>query len=214
MYNLAECGSRGYEWPGHPTYVPRRAVCSIFSMAQPEASDERVDQFIVYGRYGQVMHQFQVFELTLWGFLTRTIKKGTTLDQAMDKVWKWDGTTFGKLVRGLKSQDHWPDGIIDSLEEAVQTRNYLVHHFLRNYFMVTPSETTKEQATSQLARVSARLEDLQEALEGHLRSLGVAGIEELDEETMAEIDKHRLTEWLDESAELARVGVAGVTTSL
>jgi hypothetical protein len=49
--------------------------------------------------------------------------------------------------------------------------------------------------------VSARIEDLQEALEGHLRSLGVAGIEELDEETMAEIDKLRPTEWLDESAE-------------
>jgi hypothetical protein len=62
-------------------------------------------------------------------------------------------------------------------------------HGADSRFMVTPSETTKEQATSQLARVSARLEDLQEALESHLRSLGVAGIEELDEETMAEIDK-------------------------
>jgi hypothetical protein len=167
-------------------------------MAQPEAPDERVDQFIVYGAYGEVMHQFQVFEMTLWGFLTRTIKDGTSLDQAMDKVWKWDGTTFGKLVRGLKSQDHWPDGLIDSLEEAVQTRNYLAHHFLRNYFMVKPSGKIKEQATNQLAEVSARLEDLQEALEGHLRSLGVAGIEELDAEKMAEIDKLRPTDWLGE----------------
>ena len=119
----------------------------------------------------------------------------------MDKVRKWDGTTFGKLVRGLKSQDHWPDGMIDSLEEAVQARNYLAHHFLRNYFMVTPSEKIKERATDQLAEVSARLEDLQEALEDHLRSLGVAGVEELDEETMAEIDKLRATEWLGEPAE-------------
>jgi hypothetical protein len=169
-------------------------------MTQPEAPEERVDQFIVYGAYGEIMHQFQVFELTLWLFLTRTIKGGTTLDQAMDKVWKWDGTTFGKVVRGLKSQDHWPNGMIDSLEEAVQTRNYLAHHFLRNYFMVTPSERIKEQATKQLASVSARLEDLQEALEDHLRSLGVPGIEELDEETMAEIDKFRPAEWLDKPA--------------
>jgi hypothetical protein len=169
-------------------------------MTQSEASDERVDQFIVYGAYGEVMHQFQVFELTLWGFLTRTIKDGTSVDQAMDKVWKWDGTTFGKLVRGLKSQGHWPPGMIDSLEEAVQARNYLAHHFLRNYFMVTPSERNKEQATNQLAEVSARLEDLQEALEDHLRSLGVTGIEELDEETLAEIDKLRPTDWLGESA--------------
>jgi hypothetical protein len=130
--------------------------------------------------------------------LTRTIKDGTTLDQAMNKVWKWDGTTFGKLVRGLKSQDHWSDGMIDSLEEAVQTRNYLAHHFLRNYFMVTPSEKVEEQTTNQLANVSARLEDLQGALEDHLRSLGVASIDELDEETLAEIDKLRPTEWLEQ----------------
>lgn len=170
-------------------------------MAQPEPSDQRVHKFIVYGAYGEVMHQFQVFELTLWAFLTRSIKKGTNLDQAMDKVWKWDGTTLGKLVRGLKSQDHWPDGLVDSLEEAVQTRNYLAHHFLREYFLVTPSEKLKEQATRELAEVSARLEDLQEALEAQLCSLGVAGIEELDEETRAEIDKLRPKEWLHESAD-------------
>jgi hypothetical protein len=77
----------------------------------------------------------------------------------MDKVWKWDGTTFGKLVRGLRSQDHWPEGMIEPLEEAVQTRNYLAHHFLRSYFMVTASEKIKEQATSRLASVSVLLID-------------------------------------------------------
>jgi hypothetical protein len=37
-------------------------------MGQPEVPDERVDQFIVCGADGEIMHQFQVFELTLWGF--------------------------------------------------------------------------------------------------------------------------------------------------
>jgi hypothetical protein len=91
--------------------------------------------------------------------------------------------------------------LIDSLEEAAQTRNYLAHHFLRNYFLVAPSEKNKEQATKQLAEVSARLEDLQEALEAHLRFLGVPDLDELDEETMAEIDKLRPTEWLGKPAE-------------
>lgn len=91
--------------------------------------------------------------------------------------------------------------MIESLEEAAQTRNYLAHHFLRNYFMVTPSEKIKALATSKLVNVSVRLEDLREALEDHLRSLGVVGSEELDEETMAEIDKLRPTEWLDQPAE-------------
>jgi hypothetical protein len=49
--------------------------------------------------------------------------------------------------------------------------------------------------------VSARLEDLEEALEAHLRSLGVPGMEELDEEARAEIDRLRPREWLGESAD-------------
>lgn len=164
-------------------------------VAEPESADDRIDQFIIYAGYGEVMHRFQVFELTLWIFFTRSIKPGTSLEQAMDRVWKWNGTTLGSLVRGLKSQDHWPDGLVDSLEAAVQTRNYLAHHFLREYFAVTPSEENKTRATKELAEVSVRLEDLQQQLEAHLRSLGVAGAHELDEETQAEIDKLRPTNW-------------------
>ena len=52
-------------------------------MSKPEVSDERVDQFIVYGAYGEVMHQFQVFEMTLWGFLTRGIKPGMSESQTI-----------------------------------------------------------------------------------------------------------------------------------
>ena len=152
----------------------------------------------MYGAYGQVMHQFQVLELTLWGFLTRGIKPGMSHAQAMDKITKWDGTTLGQVVRGLKSQAHWPEGLIESLEQAVETRNYLAHHFLREYFVVAPSERAREQATDQLAHVSARLEDLEEALEDYLRSLGVADIDELDDEAWAEVEKLRPKDWLDE----------------
>jgi hypothetical protein len=165
-------------------------------MVEPEASDERVDQFIVYAGFGEVMHRFQIFELVLWQFLVRGIKPGSSPVQAMDKITKWDNTTAGAIVRGLKSQARWPDGMIDSLQEAVDTRNYLAHHFLREYFMVTPAEANRGRAAEQLAGVSVRLEDLQEALEAHLRSLGVTGVEDLDKETRAEIDKLRPTEWL------------------
>ena len=172
------------------------SVHNIVRMTEPKASDDRVDQFIIYASYGEVMHRFQTFELLLWQFLVRGIKRGSSLAQAMDKITKWDQTTAGAIVRGLKSQAHWPDGTIESLEEAVDTRNYLAHHFLREYFMVTPSEEVRSRAAEQLANVSVRLENLQEALEAHLRSLGVTGIEDLDEETRAEVDKLRPAEWL------------------
>lgn len=164
-------------------------------MSAPEASGDQVDQFIVYGAYGQVMHQFQVLELTLWGFLTRGIKPGMSQSQALDRVAKWDGTTLGAIVRGLKSQGYWPEGMMEFLEQAVDARNYLAHHFLREYFIVAPSERVKEQATDQLAHMSAQLDDLEEALEAHLRSLGVAGIDELEEEARDEIEKLRPKDW-------------------
>ncbi len=84
---------------------------------------------------------------------------------------------------------------------ACRSHGSSTHHFLRNYFLVAPSEKNQEQATKQLAEVSARLEDLQEGLEAHLRFLGVPDLDELDEETMAEIDKLRPTKWLGEPAE-------------
>jgi len=78
----------------------------------------------------------------------------------------------------------------------VDTRNYLAHRFLREYFTVTPAEGNRVRAAEQLAGVSVRLEHFQQALEAHLRSFGVYGIEGLDKETRAEIDKLRPTEWL------------------
>lgn len=65
-------------------------------MSESKASGEQVDQFIVYGAYGQVMHQFQVLEMTLWGFLTRGIKPGMSHSQAMDRIARWDGTTLAR----------------------------------------------------------------------------------------------------------------------
>ena len=100
---------------------------------------DEVDQFIIYGAYGEIMHKFQVFELTLWGFLARSIKSGTTLNQAMDRISRWDSTNLGTLWRGLRTQDHWPSEMVSEVDNAVAARNYLAHHFLRDYFVVRPS---------------------------------------------------------------------------
>ena len=164
-------------------------------MSEDEATQQDVDRFMIYGAYGEVMHQFQMFEMTWWMLLARSIKPGTSLDQADAKVEKWDGTTFGNILRGIKSQSHWPEGLIDELESAVRARNYLARHFLREYFVHVPSDELTDQAGGQLAHVSARLARLEERLEGHLRSLGIGTIDDLDEETLAEIDKLRPAEW-------------------
>lgn len=142
------------------------------------------------------MHQLQVLELILWGFLTPGLKPGMSLDQGMRKVEKWNGTTVGSLIRGLKSQQHWPCGTTDQLELAVEIRNYLAHHFLREYFAVLPSEEVRETASQWLADVSVWLEHLEEQLDGHLRSLGVPRYEDIADDVVTEVDKLRPTKWM------------------
>lgn len=112
---------------------------------------EDTGEYLIYIGYGAVMRQLQVLELSLWGLLCRKIKPGTSSDQAMDMVAKWDSTTLGQLMRGMKNQQHWPDELPDKLLEAVMIRNYLAHHFLREYFMAAPSRSNVDNAANQLA---------------------------------------------------------------
>jgi len=69
---------------GNGTLHRQYLAHNIISMSESEVPDERVDQFIVFAAYGEVMHQFQVFEMTLWGFLTRGIKPGMSESQAFE----------------------------------------------------------------------------------------------------------------------------------
>jgi hypothetical protein len=162
-----------------------------------EIEYEDVDQFIIYGAFGQIMHEFQVFELVLWGFLTRGIKPATQFDQAMQRVDRWDSTTLGGLWRGLRTQDHWPDGIVSEVDSAVEARNYLAHHFLREYFLAKASSSNREDALTQLANVANRLDALMSRLEAHSRDLGIPEFDQLDEETRLEIEAMRPESWLD-----------------
>lgn len=161
-------------------------------MADP---DEGVNDYLIYIGYGEVMRRFQTLELGLWGLLTRKIKPGTNLHQAIALVARWDGTTFGQLMRGMKNQEHWPEGLVDKLLEAVDIRNYLAHHFLREFFMAVPSQENLHDASSQLADLSVWLEELASELDAHLISLGIETASSLDAETIAVADSLRPEKW-------------------
>ncbi|WP_433470781.1 hypothetical protein [Saccharomonospora azurea] len=157
---------------------------------------EGVDQFVIYGAYGEIMHKFQILEMVLWGFLARSFKSGTTLDQGMAQVERWNATTFGQMWRGLRTQEHWPDDVVVECDQAVMARNYLAHHYLREYFLVTPSQANRETAGVQLARIADRLDTLLDRLEQHGRSIGVPDVNDLDEQARQEIEALRPTTWL------------------
>ena len=116
------------------------------------------------------MHKFQVLEVALWGFRARSLKPVTSLDQGMAKVEQWNATTFGQMWRGLRTQDHWPKSLVAEVDRVVEARNHLAHHFLREYFLVVPSQEHRENAVTQLARIACRLDDLRGRLDKHARA--------------------------------------------
>lgn len=155
-----------------------------------ESGDEVVDQSVIYRAYGDVMHKFQVFELALWQLQSRGIRPGTTLDQAMQKVEAWNRTTFGQFMRGMRNQSDWPDGLVERLLTAVDSRNYLAHHFLREYFMVEPTEENRDRALQDLAELFAWLDRLASDLDEHLRTLCLEVPDDSDDE-LAKIEALR-----------------------
>jgi hypothetical protein len=163
----------------------------------PAANDEDAENAIIYLGYGKVMHQLQALELTLWQVLATKFKPGMTDGQMLAKLEKWDGTTLGQLVRGLKTQPHWPPALVDKLLAAVEHRNYLAHHFLREYFVVEHSQHNRDAASQALVEESIWLEKLDDELAAHLATLGIGtgSVEDLDDETRAEIDALRPTDW-------------------
>ena len=70
----------------------------MLRMSDEAPGEAEVDQFIVYVGYGQVMHQLQVLELALWGFLTRGIKSGTSLDQGISLRGSWRSATIWRII--------------------------------------------------------------------------------------------------------------------
>jgi hypothetical protein len=160
-------------------------------MTQPKDSVD--NEYLIYIGYGEVMRSFQTLELSLWVLLTRRIKPGTSLDQAIQMVAKWDSTTFGQLMRGMRTQEHWPEGLVTKLLEAVEIRNYLAHHFLREYFMAVPSRENRNDASAKLAELSVWIEELGAELDAHLESLGL--VTTLDAETEALVESLRPQRW-------------------
>jgi hypothetical protein len=170
---------------------------------EPTPDEDAMDQFTVYAFYGKLMHGFQLFELTLWLLLSRSIKekakskKGDS-KKVDDKVAAWDRLNLGQIIGGIKNESHWPEGMVTELERAADARNYLAHHFLREYFLVLPSEENEMRALEQLVKLSDRLDKLDTSLQMHLKTLGISVDDELDEDLRAEIDAIRPKVWLGE----------------
>ncbi|QGN58858.1 hypothetical protein [Nostocoides sp. HKS02] len=141
------------------------------------------------------MHKLQVMEMSLWEIQALRMKKGMTDAQAFSQVEKWDGTTFGALYRGMKSQPHWTEELIWKVGQAVQLRNHLAHNFLREFFLAVESQINFEAGVEQLLEWHGAVDELAEQLDEHIKTLGGAQCDELDDMTRAEVEALRPKAW-------------------
>lgn len=158
-------------------------------------SDHELDEGIIYVGYGDLMRKLQLMELNLWQILALRMKPKVQADQAFTKVEKWDGTTFGSLVRGMKEQEHWPNGLVQDLLQAVELRNHLAHNFLREFFLAEPSQDNYQRGADQLIEWHERVDQLDADLEAHIAAMSDVSWDDLDDDLKAEIDAMRPQTW-------------------
>jgi hypothetical protein len=149
--------------------------------------EDETSPLVVYVGYGEAMHKLQLLELMLWSFATRRFKRGTTGEQMIQKIEGWDKTELGRMWRSMADQDHWPSGIVAMVDALIEARNFLAHRFLLLHFLWQPSQQHTDESTEYLMDLSARLDAALAILEEHARSLGIAGVDDLDEETLQEL---------------------------
>lgn len=162
--------------------MPEAGLTMTAKSAPSEADEAR---FLVMGAFGETVMRFQLLELSFWSILAMRMKKGITLDQGMEKVAGWDAQTMGRLVGGVLGL---PDDLKGEAEQAVETRNYLAHRYMRERAPYLRDVEFCHYVAEELAQVLARLDEFEERLNDHLRSLGVEDLtdEDLEDQGLAE----------------------------
>lgn len=160
-----------------------------------EADDDSMRTAVIYLAYGEIMHALQVLEFDLWTIQSLRMKPGIQHEQALRKVEAWDGSTLGQLWGGMRNQKHWPAGLVEEIDWVLLLRNKLAHKFLREYFLVTPSQEAFDSVTADLADWAVRVEAVGAALGERIDSLGGTGWDELSDDVKAEVDALRPSDW-------------------
>jgi hypothetical protein len=153
-------------------------------MANPATEQLTDDPAVARGTvllaFGETIMRFQILELSFWAILSMRLKDGMTMDQAMAKVGGWDRLTTGQLVGVLGL----PEDLKAEADEAVSTRNYLAHRYMRERAMFLSDPAFCEQMAQELLEIQQRLDGFEERLAAYKRNLGVP---ELTDEELGEL---------------------------
>jgi hypothetical protein len=150
------------------------------------------DQYELYAEFGLATEKAQVLEVDCGNIalshMVLFFGKGNITDEhrrlyrnILDDC---DRSTLGKLLRQVKSIGKFDDSILTAVDEALERRNYLMHHFFRthNFGRKLMIEELKEiQAKLDLARTMLL------GVSGTLEKL--AGLDEVPDEIAKQLKK-------------------------
>ena len=128
--------------------------------------DIPADQYELYAEFGMVAEKAQVLEVAAGnvalGFLMMFVKTDEITPEQTEMyraiVDDVNRKTFGSLLKHLKKTMNLSDSIIKVIDEALERRNYLTHHFFRSHNFALYSEKGRETMTAELKEIGEKLD--------------------------------------------------------
>src|SRR2546423_3365665 len=147
----------------------RQNAPQVTDVNHVDPGDPAVDRYLVLFAFGETVLRFKLLEMSFWPIIAMWLKRGTTLEQGMTELAGWDLQTMGRLVGVLGL----PDELKAEADEAVETRNYVVHRYMRERAIFLHDTEFCRRVAEELAAVQARLDEFEHRLDEYMQNLGV-----------------------------------------
>jgi hypothetical protein len=137
-------------------------------MNEESVTDMPVDQYGLYAEFGIAAEKAQVLEVDAGNvliaylaiFVDKDKNKVTADEREMYRAIFDDlnRKTFGALVGLVKKVANLDDSMITIVDEALERRNYLSHHFFRTHNFALFSEEGRKVMVQELKDIQAKLD--------------------------------------------------------
>ncbi len=146
----------------------------------------------LYAEFGMAAEKAQVLEVEAGNvglaFLAISVKPGEKVAPAQREFFRQivddaNRQNLGKLLRIVKSLGTYSPSMIETIDTALERRNYLIHHFFRTHNFAICSEAGRADMTKKLREIRSHLSQAVTMLSGVGATLiALAGHEGLSKE--------------------------------
>jgi hypothetical protein len=136
--------------------------------------DMPVDQYTLYAEFGITAEKAQVLELAAGNLALSYLAVFVKPEEITPEVSEWfkaivddvNAKTLGRLLTLLKKSMALSDTIVAVIDEALERRNYLTHHFFRSHNYALYSEDGRKVMMAELKEIWGKLNQAHQLLEG------------------------------------------------